>query len=133
MSDAINLNDYVAGGYFVARYAPFRPVLSQSLPERFISLSGCFAKTACQYWGWEAEKNTKEILDFGIAVEKLPALKKWSSSKDIGYPNVFYTLAAAQQFIAEFLPHDQDLLVLGIAIPSTLLNGFLIIHKSLKM
>lgn len=121
----IDLRDYVASGYFITRYATEGFWKTPLLPERVISVSSCFSKMVYVYWGWDVEKHQAEILDFGIPAEKLPALREWSTGNDVGHPNVFYSLNAAQQFIAEFLPAQDDLLLIGSALPEELVDVFL--------
>lgn len=124
----IDLNDYVAGGYFITRYAIEGYWKSPLLPTRVMSLSSCFSKTVNIYWLWDVEKHKAEIIDFGIPNEKLLSLRTWNTDA-IDFPNVFYTLGAAQQFIAEFLSDDNDLLVLGAALPAAMVEDFLAAHQ----
>lgn len=122
----IDLQDYVLAGYFVARYATGGFWKSPLMPEQVISLSSCISKTVNVYWGWDVDHHHAKILDFGIPEDKLTAFQKWSGRKDIGHPNVFYSLEAAQQFIADFLPNDKNLLLLGAGLPANCVDRFLL-------
>jgi hypothetical protein len=126
---AIDLNDYVAGGYFITKYATEGFWKSPLLPERIISLSGCMGQSLQVYWGWDVEKHQQEALNFGVPAEKLPAFKQWSRGDAVDHPNVFKSLNAAQQFIAEFMPVHDDLLLIGAAMPKDMVDNFLAKHK----
>jgi hypothetical protein len=55
-------------------------------------------------------------------------LVQWENRElqaELGHPNVFYTLAAAQTIANEFLPDKSYLHILGIALPQTLVEDFL--------
>jgi len=124
--DSIDLSDYVAGGYFVAK--PIRRedwMSAELLPEQLITLSSCLNKSKVQiYWGWDTDQYKTEIQDSGIKESDLEALRTWSQSENIGHPNVFYSLNAAQDFITKFTPHN-DFSVFGIALPKELVSNFL--------
>jgi hypothetical protein len=77
------------------------------------------------YWGWNLDinNNRQAALDFGIPADKLPVLRQWSNSSEIGFPDIFYTLDAAQR-----CAHDLNLsqvLLLGLGLPTSLVDGFL--------
>lgn len=129
----IDLSDYAAGGYFITKYAD-RPEYFDAglLPERLVSLSECISPKVMVAWGWDLNEYQDEALAFGIPAEKLLELATWSQAKhevDIGHPDVFYTLDAAQKFIEAFLPVKDNLLLLGIALPESLVDGFLVDNR----
>jgi hypothetical protein len=121
----IDLNAYVAGGYFlvrsVTRDADRSPDL---LPERLLSLSRCICPAVEIVWGWNGQEQV-HALDFGVPEHKLADLRAWSTSETVDFPNVFLTLAAARQFAEDFLPEQEHLHLLGIGLPVGLINDFL--------
>jgi hypothetical protein len=131
----IDLRDYTAGGYFITKLGKRRYSSPELLPERLFSISGCHGNIFPVYFGWKADFDHTYALDFGISAEKLPAFAKWSFDRrgtNIGYPDVFYTLDAAKEFIVEFLPSAEDLLLIGIGLHTTLVEDFLNISNKEK-
>ena len=126
--DKIDLKDYVAGGYFVAK--PIRReewMSTELLPEKIISLSSCLNKSKIQVtWGWHTDNTRERINNLGINEEKLDDFKKWSASDEVGFPNVFYTLQSAQNFIVRFLSHVDEFSIFGLGLPKELVEKFLI-------
>jgi len=126
----IDLNDYVAGGYFVVKYTAssehgFRP--SELLPERIISVRGCISATFQIYWGWDTEKHKSDALHFGIPNEKLMALSDWireSHRGEMEHPNVFLEAEYAHNFAAAFLDVSDDFIVIGIGLHNDLVDKF---------
>ncbi len=126
----IDLSEYTAGGYFITKYAVRPEYLDAGLlPERLVSLSSHVnGGMVSVYWGWDIDKHRDEALTFGIPVEKLPGLVAWSRATHevgIGHPDIFYTLDAARQFIKEFLPVRDALILIGAALPNPLVEKFL--------
>lgn len=125
----IDLSEYMAGGYFITKYADRPEYLDAGLlPERLVSLSECIGSSVQIYWGWDLDKHRQEALQFGILSEKLNEFAAWILGKgrtDIDFPGVFYSIEAARRFVAEFLPVKDGLLIIGIALPESLVDGFL--------
>ena len=90
--DAIELSDYVSGGYFVAKPIHREEWMSaELLPETIISLSSYRNKSKVQkVWGWDIEKYQQQIQNLGISEDKFADFKAWSQPEDVGYPNVFF-------------------------------------------
>ncbi|MBI1277350.1 MAG: hypothetical protein GC179_04405 [Anaerolineaceae bacterium] len=126
--DNIDLNDYVAGGYFVAKPIQRETWMSVDLlPEQITTLSSCLNKSKVQiYWGWHTDNPSERIAELGISNEKLDNFKRWSASDEVGFPNVFYTLQVAQSFIAEFLSYTSEFSVFGVGLPKAIVAKFLI-------
>src|SRR5262245_56877082 len=125
----IDLSEYTAGGYFITKYARRDENRSPDLlPEQLVSLSACISSSVQIYWGWDLDKNRDEALAFGVPIQKLPGLVTWSEAKhaEVGFPDVFYDRHAAQEFVGAFLPAKDDLVVTGIALPNSLVDGFLV-------
>jgi hypothetical protein len=122
----IDLNDYVAGGYFVLKYANRTNNSKELLPDKLISISDCRGDVLCLLPTWQ--ERHRAALEFGIPSEKLPAFEKWLLEKrgiEFGYSSVFYSLKTAGRFVAEFLSERNDILVIGIGLHRTLVDGFL--------
>lgn len=122
----IDLNDYVAGGYFVVKYSDHGFWKSDLLPERVISLSGCFGEKLDIVWGWEPEKAKQQAIDFGIAADKIELFRQWCFGKG---PSALYKLDFAQEFVTQFLDDANDYLIIGIALPKALVKDFLLENK----
>jgi hypothetical protein len=126
----IDLSEYTAGGYFITKYAQRDENRSPDLlPERLVSLSTHInGGMVSVYWGWDLDRHGDEAIAFGISAEKLPNFKEWSNRTheiDIGHPDVFYSLHAARQFIKAFLPIRDELVLIGAALPNSLVDTFL--------
>jgi len=120
----------IAAGFFVtktvARDANRSPDL---LPPWLVSLSGCIAPSYQVYWGWEVEKCRREAVAFGLPEDRLAELHPWEKAHGITHPNVFHTLHDAREFVAAFLPAQQDVIILGAALPLALTDEFLVDHR----
>jgi hypothetical protein len=118
----INLSDYVAGGYFITKYADEGFWKSELMPERVVSVSTCISKILEISWGWNTVEHKEEIESFGIDTAKLQQLRAWCGEKK---PGALYTLEVAREFIAEFLPQKHDVLLVGVGLPNNLVGDFL--------
>jgi hypothetical protein len=122
----IDLSDYVAGGYFVVKHLDIKRYSESPLPDKIISISDCQGNTLCLQPTWQERR--RRPVEFGVPAEKLPAFEEWLVEKrgiEFGYSSVFYTLDAARRFVAEFLSERDDILVIGIGLHHTLVDGFL--------
>ncbi|MEZ4667162.1 MAG: hypothetical protein R3E39_04455 [Anaerolineae bacterium] len=110
MVDAIDLKDYVAGGYFIAKYATegFQP--SALLPERVISLSSCIGKPMDVVWGWDIALYQKEIADFGFRADRLVNFQAWCAER---VPGGISELEGARFAAKEFVSADTKVVLLG--------------------
>jgi hypothetical protein len=132
----IDLNDFVAGGYFLARYSKRRYSSERLLPEQLLSISDCHGDIFPVYRGWRADIDQQYALEFGIPPDKLAAFSQWSAEnrkKNIGLPDVFYKLDTAQEFIAEFIPVTTGLFLIGIGLHETFVDEFLKISNEEKI
>lgn len=124
----------VSGGYLVVRPAERAPFMDASLvPPRLRTASGCLAPIAPDTWaiewasGDEAER-VSAATRFGVPPERLAGLIAWATHRfdeDFLWPNVFLTLEGAREFCATFVPADSDAVVLGLALASEDVDGFL--------
>lgn len=122
--ETVDLSNYVAGGYFVAKPVPREEWMSaELLPEQLITLSSCRNPSKVEiYWGWDTDKHREKISELGIPENKLDAFRAWSTSDNFAYPNVMYTLEAAQEFVTQFLPHSDEYQVFGVGLPKALVS-----------
>jgi hypothetical protein len=124
----IDLSDYIAGGYFVVKYAHNGLQRSDLLPERLISLSECICQKLNIVWGWNIENydHKEQAFNFGIPTDKVEAFCEWCAGKD---PGALYSLDIAREFIAEFLADTSDVVLVGIAMYKDMVEGFLAANK----
>jgi hypothetical protein len=122
----IDLGDYVAGGYFVVKYCDDGFWRSDLMPERVISLSGCIGNVLDIMWGWNINGSKQDISDFGISELNLKAFQVWCGGKD---PGGLQSLEIARQFIKQFLPHDNDVLLVGAMLHRELVDDFVEMTK----
>jgi hypothetical protein len=118
----IDLKDYVAGGYFVAKYTTEGFWRSPLLPERVVSLSSCIGKQLDVVLGWNVDQYKKEILEFGIRADKLESFKDWCGGQT---PGGISQLETARYVINEFISTSDGLLLLGAALRHELLENFI--------
>lgn len=124
----IDLNDYVAGGYFILKDSAkgFQP--STLLPERVISFSACIGDMVEPYWGWNLKDNQARLDSWGITADLIAPFRAYSTDqheKDYGFPGVFYSLDAARRFATTFLSKMKNTFLIGIALPRHLVEPFL--------
>ncbi|GEM_PF-6008958 len=111
------MTDMIAGGYFLIRPEEVVDNLSRYdlLLHTHFSISSCQSSSSgIAEWAG----GNPEIL--GVPTEKLEIASQWSQSehdKAFGYPNVFYTLQNAKDYVEQFIPDiPDDLVVLCIAL-----------------
>jgi hypothetical protein len=115
-------SEYVSGGYYVAR-----------LPRQVLSASPCICEFFPDVWAieWTSESvdgRSKQAAAFGISTKDLPNVIAWATgsfTKTFGWPNAFYTLEAAQKACASFLPDDPEIVVFGLGLHHSDVEGFL--------
>lgn len=115
MNEAINLDDYYSGGYFLIREDKPDWVNSDFLPEKLISLSTCICPRVSVWWGWHPG-DREAARKFGIPESKLEEFVQWCSDAhgfDIVHASMFYSADAAQRFVARFLPNTDGLYLIG--------------------
>lgn len=127
---AIDLKDYVCGGYFITKPSVQGFMRTPNFqPEQVMSLSNCIARWFISpAWGWQIEQNKREILWWGIPETKFDQLHTFSVEmfeKDYYFPNVFLKLSSARQFIKKFLPNAEGVILLGAGLPKNLGQNFL--------
>lgn len=110
---------YVAGGYFLTRPASRGDAYMATglVPPTLITLSGCLADFAFDYW-WN-EQNVVTAAEFGVDERRLPELIDWYVERfgdDLGAPNVAYSTAVIEDFVREFVDDSEGLVIVGCAV-----------------
>ncbi len=126
--DAIDLNDYVAGGYYIGAYTS-RPNNKEShLPERIISISDCRGdilrvSSLNRYLDQQSDYLTRQgLLKSNQDTARIWYDKNWR--KDISFPDGFYELATAQQFASEFMQTREDHFIVGVGLQKSFSKEF---------
>jgi hypothetical protein len=79
-----------------------------------LSVSGCLADVALEYW-WN-EDNVVESADFGVPERLRPELITWyldQFDSRLGAPGVAYSTAVLREFVERFVPDPDELVILG--------------------
>ena len=118
----IDLNDYVAGGYFVVKYSDYGFARSELMPELVVSLSLCMSMKFQVDWGWR-KMGPPPKNDLGIPPEKHAAFYAWSSAANADSDGI-YDIADARYAINQFFPDNPDVLLIGIGLHHELVNEF---------
>lgn len=113
----IDLADYYSGGYFLIRAdkPDWEQLKTDLLPEKLLSFSNCICSSFYVWWGWHPG-DRQAAVKFGIPETKLDEFVEWCGSAigvDISHPSMFYSVDAAQRFIARFLPNTDGLYLIG--------------------
>jgi hypothetical protein len=127
-------NMCVSGGFYVARLSSRTEYMSPALiPDKVLSASHCICRFFPDAWAieWTSE-NVEEKLTkasaFGVSAIDLPTVVTWATesfSTAFGWPNVFYTLEAAQEARERFLPHDSEIVIFGLGLHRSDVEAFL--------
>jgi hypothetical protein len=119
-------NDYIAGGYVVTQ--PIRRpahIAADLFPELLLSPTTCDNAMTLDVWGGETPRQWR---DYGVHPDRIADLLAWIDTQyeqAIGMPNIFFSLATAQQFITDFFPPDTGWVILGLGLHRTLVDDFL--------
>jgi len=124
----------VSGGFYVARLASRREQMSPELiPAKVLSASGCICDFFPDDWAIEwtsksLEQRRKKASAFGVSATNFPKVGTWATEsfqQAFGWPNAFYTLDAAQEPRARFLPHNSEVVVFGLGLHHSAVEDFL--------
>ena len=124
----MGLSNFISAGYYITHRVD-RPEWAHGdkdlLPEQIVSLSSCPGVSFQVSWGWG--EFDPDALAFGVREDTIDELKRWcteASDIEIGYPNTFYNLQAAQNFVQRFTARD-DMGVYGLGLHKSLAATFL--------
>ncbi len=113
------MDGYVSGGYFLTRRVlrNDRFMSSELLPASFVTLSGCLADFALEFW-WNHE-NVAGATRFGVNENRLPALIDWyreQFDRRLGAPNVAFSTDVISEFLQNFVDDTTGLVILGCGV-----------------
>ncbi len=114
---------YVAGYVLTVSITTPKGLSQGLLPPTIVSGGGCIVPRPgiVEWAGGELEK-------LGVPPEKLPAVEAWAATAfetEFGYPDMFYTLAAARDYVKRFIPNPpESLALLGLALDADLAETF---------
>ncbi len=132
----VNLADrLLAGGYSISRAAA-RPVRASAdlIPDQVLSASTRICETVPDLWAirWASIADAERVAAasrFGIPVEVVPRVIEWFTdhldANTAGWPNVFFYLDVAREFVHKFLPDADEVVIVGIGLPERFANDFL--------
>src|SRR3982751_3409988 len=127
-------SEYVSGGYYVAHLSPRAEYMSPELiPDEVLSASPCICEFFPDDWSieWTSESyedRLKEASAFGISAINFPKVVTWATesfSKAFGWTSAFYTLEAAQEARARFLPDNSGTVIFGLGLHGSDVEVFL--------
>ncbi len=127
--DAIKLDDYRLGGYYIGAYTSRPDNKECYLPEKIVSISDCRGdilrvSTLRQY----DEKQAVYLAKQGVPQNRQEVAHCWYADnwrKEISFPDGFYTLPTAQQFASDFIEIGIDHLILGIGLHKSFADEFI--------
>ena len=145
--NAIDLHDYLSGGYYLARLREAgveRPV-SPRLPRRYISASTGLCDFFTDSWVWDNagpmdgagnfvkgirgfEERLTRAARFGITAERLPDVIRWGQlrcGRDFGFPRGFYRLVDARRAADWISLPPEAFVTFGIGLHRSLSEKFL--------
>lgn len=98
--------DYFSCGFFLIRAdkPEWEQLQSELFPEGLLSLSRCICPRFGLYWGWKPT-DQEAAVSFGIPESQWDEFLLWCQSahqREIDFPSMFHTLAAAQTFAQSF-------------------------------
>ncbi|MBI2837051.1 MAG: hypothetical protein HYX75_01955 [Acidobacteria bacterium] len=126
---------FVSGGYSISRRSP-RPerVSADLIQAQILSASTCICETVPDLWAirWASIADAERVAAaarFGISSESVPLVMEWFTghldANTAGWPNVFYYLDVAREFVLRFLQDAGEYVILGIGLPERFVNDFL--------
>jgi hypothetical protein len=117
--------DIIAAGFLLVKPVPRPEWLSKELlPEQIVSASACicpqFPNSYAIRWSSDSDESREKQFDvIGLAPARRGDAMAWATEKfeeAFGWPGVFFTLEAARDALARFLP-GSDLMVIGVGLP----------------
>lgn len=118
----------ISGGFYVTRILQKPEGLGELLPDRLLTLSACLTEFLPDSWTFEWASHTDServaaLEDLGLTAEVLPLIRQSVDAAfaagELGWPNVWQSLRAAQALLASPGIADRDLLLVELAIPKT--------------
>jgi hypothetical protein len=124
-----DMNNYIAGGFFVVPRISRPADASDLLPRNILTVSSCLATIVPDTWavdlGYPADEDRADgATKLSIAPALIPDLVKWVTA-EIGPdpPSAFHSLTAAREFHRRFITQP-GVLVIGIGLHRSLRDSF---------
>jgi hypothetical protein len=124
------MDDYVSGGYYVLKSIPRPSDLSNTLPEKLLTLSDCFTNVVTDIiqLQWDNYDNVRafiadEAREFGIPNSRIPELVSWAKAQHNTNYTVYSDLGPALDLRDRFI-NDPSTHVIGIGLHTSLLDSF---------
>ena len=123
-----------SAGYYVARMAKRSAYMApEMIPEEVLSASGCICECFPDDWAIEwasvsQEERVRAAGALGVSPANIGNVISWgteSFGKHFGWPSAFYTLEAAVQARATFLPDDPSIVTFGLSLEEADVQEFL--------
>jgi hypothetical protein len=128
-SDPVDMNDYIAGGFFVVPRIPRPTDTSDLLLQNILTLSNCLTAVVPDTWavdlGYPADEDRADgAAQLSIPPTVIPDLVKWVTA-EIGpdRPSAFRSVNVAREFYRRFIT-QADVLVIGIGLHRSLQASF---------
>ncbi len=121
----IDLNDYVVGGYFVAKHATKGFGGSPLLPERVLSISKCFGKLLQTISTEPPQKARLDAAEFGIRESDYDEYRDWVGEHVQGIFSEFQNLEEGRQTILRWVPKDYPVLLVAAGLHREMIVEFL--------
>lgn len=133
LHSADSSTSFTSAGFLVTRRVERPDYLSPDLlPEKIISASSCICSFIPDTWAIEwtgdtGESREEEASIFGLESSQLEKVIEWVNpllNKDIGWPNVCFRLDTAREIKRLFLPSLDDVVIIELALPDSLVDSF---------
>ncbi len=126
--EAIDLNDYVAGGYYIGAYTSWTDYKDSFLPERIVSVSECRGDVTNVSWlTLDEEIYATHLVKQGLPKDKHDAARQWYDElwdTEMLFPDAFYSLSTAQEFASKFMVLREDHFIVGIGLHKSFVKSF---------
>ncbi len=124
---SISFEDYLAGGYVITHFVNANSlnqwmktvfgIKENLLPGKILSVGFCGTYFA-PLFDWDGIPD-EAYIDFGIPDNLRHEVNTWANEgwqKKLGYPNIFFELSSAREYINRFIHEPQDIQLLGIGL-----------------
>jgi len=123
------LQDYRSAGYVITQPAYLMPynqelyggtnIPADLIPDQILSVGFCGSEFAPLFSG--TKFNELMYASFGIPEQLIPQIDAWSNARlnqevGLGYPNIFFTLTSAREYVNNFVQTNALSLILGIGV-----------------
>ena len=128
----IDLKEFVAGGYCLAKYNERAEYTADFLPPKIISASECIVDIFPSVWSADSiekpNQAKREARSYSVSVDNLPQVLEWAEKHreiEIGWGNTFFSINKAREFANLFYDFVSELNVIGIGLKRELVVDYL--------